>query len=483
MLNPRIQLLEKRTIERVIDEAYSLLEDPGVMFDTDPPLQALAGAGAKVDFSSKIARIPASLIDQAIKTPPAMITMYDLAGQPRLYLGGDNFYFYPTSTAMKVWDYDTNRLRTATTPDMVRFIKVAEGLPHCDALSSTFFCQDVPAEVADSYRIYLLLKYGTKPFVTGAYSVEGQQVEFDLLTAFRGGAQALADKPLAVMTACPSPVLKWSHTAEFVMMCAEAMVPIGIAPMPLAGGNGPATLIGSLVQHTAEALSGVVLSQITQPGAPILWLSPTGIFDMRTFNSLLGAIETHLVTCGANEIGKTLNFPTFNYLGVSDSKTVDEQFTLETTQGIMMAALSRSNLNGSLGMLNFESAQSFEGLVISNEAAGNVRRLVRGIDDTMENLGSDLIRSVGFSGDYLSTEHTRQWFRKEFIFPDLLDRTVEQSWIDSGAKRMLERAHEKVMRLEASYQPHPLPAGLDEELDTVMLRAMSKHGLDKLPAR
>lgn len=481
MINPRIQLLEKRTIERVIDEAYSLLEDPGVKFDTEAPLRVLAQAGAQVDFNTQIARIPASLIDQARKTPPATIVLYDLPGQPRLTLGGDNFYYYPTSVALKVWDYETNRLRPAATSDMVKFVKVAEGLAYCDALSSTFFCKDVPSEVADSYRIYLLLKYATKPFVTGAFSVEGQQVEFDLLSAFRGGTQALADKPLAIMTACPSPVLKWSHTAEFVMMCAEAMVPIGIGPMPLVGGNGPATLIGSLVQHTAEALSGVVLSQVSRPGAPILWLSPTGVFDMRTFNSLLGAMETHLLSCAANEVGKYLNFPTFNYLGVSDSKTVDEQFTMETTQGIMMAALTRSNLNGSLGMLNFESAQSFEGLVISNEAAGIARRLVCGIDDSMENLGSDIIRSVGFSGDFLATAHTRNWFRKEFHFTDLLDHQVEQSWINSGAKRMLERAHEKVEKLAASYQPHSLPEGVNDELDAIMSGAISKYGMEKLP--
>jgi trimethylamine--corrinoid protein Co-methyltransferase len=482
MISPRVQVLEKQTIERVIDEAYQLLMDPGVMFDTEPPLRLLAEAGADVDFSREIVRIPARLIDEARKTPPAEIVLYDLSGRPRLTLGGDNFYFYPTSTAMTVWDYETNTLRPPLTPDMVKFIKVAEGLPHCDALSSTFFCHDVPGEVADSYRIYLLLKYATKPFVTGAYSVEGQRVEFDLLEAFRGGPRALAEKPLAVMTACPSPVLQWSMTAEFIMMCAEAMVPIGIGPMPLAGGNGPATLIGTLVQHTAEALSGLVLSQVAKPGAPVLWMSPTGVFDMRQFTSLLGAIETHMISCGANEIGKYLNLPTFNYLGVSDSKMVDAQQAMETTQGIMMAALSRSNLNGSLGMLNFESAQSFEGLVISHEAAGMVRRLVRGIDDGMDNLGSDIIRQVGFRGDFLSTEHTLRWFKKEFYYPDIIDRRGEEAWKEAGSKSMLDRAREKVKDLVDSYEPHSLPEGVGEELDVIMQRAAAAHGMERLPS-
>jgi trimethylamine--corrinoid protein Co-methyltransferase len=285
------------------------------------------------------------------------------------------------------------------------------------------------------------------------------------------------------MTACPSPVLKWSLTAEFIPLCAEAMVPVGICPMPLACGSGPATLIGCIVQHTAEALSGLVLSQVTRPGAPVLWMCPTGVLDLRRSTSLSGCIESYLMVCGSNEIGKYLNLPTFNYLGVSDAKMIDEQYVLEVTQGIMMAALSRSNLNGSLGMLNFMSAQSFEGLVISHEAAGMARRLVQGIDDSMASLGLEIIRQVGFTGNFLETKHTLEWFRKEFTFPDLVDRQTEEAWKQSGSKSMLQRAREKVDRLVASYEQPALPAGLGEELDAIMLSAAGKYGMADLPKR
>jgi trimethylamine--corrinoid protein Co-methyltransferase len=482
MIVPHIQVLETKTIERVLEEAYTLLMDPGVKFDTEAPLELLAESGAEVDFEKEVAHISPTMIDQALKTIPPEITFYDLNGEPCMVLGGDQVYYYPGSTAMKVWDADKNLLRHANTQDMLKFIKICEGLPNCDALSSTFFCQDVPAEVADSYRIYLLLKNATKPFVTGAFSVEGQQVELDLLTAFRGTSQELERKPLAVMTAAPSPVLKWSLVADFVLMCAKTMVPMGIGPMPLACGNGPATLIGTLVQHTAEALSGCVIAQLARAGAPVLWFSPTGIFDVRHMTSCLGAIETHLIHSGATEIGKYLNIPTFSYMGISDSKTIDEQFAMETTFGNMMATLSQTNLNGSLGMLNFESAQSFEGLVISHEAASIARRLARGIDDSMPNLGADLIRSVGFSGDFLSTKHTLQWYKKEFYYPDLYDRQTEAAWQETGSQSMLDRARQKVDRLVGQYKPPQRSPELVLELEEIMCRAAAKYGMNKLPA-
>ena len=482
MIRPRIQLLEPLTIERVLDEAYQLLMDPGVKFATDPPVALLAEAGAIVDSSRNLVRFPAWLIDEARRTVPSEIVLHDCLGRPSLKLGGDHVYFYPTSTAIKVWDPETDRLRPPMTPDLVKFVKVAEGLPHCHAQSTTFFCNDVPREVADSYRIYVLLKLATKPFVTGAYSPEGQRVELDLLRAFRGGPNALAEKPLAVMTACPSPPLKWSLTAEFVTMSAEAMVPMAVAPMPLSGANGPVTLIGTIVQHTAEALSGLVLSQVARPGAPLMWSSPTAIFDMRNATTPLGAVETHLVTCGTNEVGRYLNLPTLNYLGVSDAKTVDGQQAMDTTAGIMMAALSRSNLNGSLGMIDFESAQSAEALVISHEAAGMALRLVSGIDDSMESLGLDVIREVGHSGNFLETEHTLRWFRKEFHFPDIIDRKTEEAWLLSDSKDMLRRARDRVGELEAAYEPHALEADVEAEIDGIMIRAAAKHGMERLPA-
>ena len=481
MIHPKIQFLEHQTIERIIDEAYQLLTTPGVIFGTDRPLQLLANAGAEVDFSKKLARIPAHLIDKARKTVPSEITIYDLPGTPRLTLGKDNVYYYPASTAMTIWDADTNKLRPSVTPDMVKFIKVVEGLASCDAQSSTLYCHDVPANVADSYRIYLLLKYATKPFVTGAYSVEGQEIEIDLLTTFRGSPKALAEKPFVVMTACPSPPLKWTFTADNVIRCAEAMIPMGIGPMPLTGGTGPATLIGTIVQHTAEAFSGLVLSQLAKPEAPNLWMSPTSIFDMREGTTPLGAIETHMVSCGINEVGKYLNIPTLNYLGISDSKMVDAQYAMEATAGILLAMLSRSNLNGSMGMINFESAQSFEGLVISHEVVGMAQRLAKGIDDSMPSLGLEIIRKVGHNGNFLETDHTLYWFKKELYFPDIIDRHTEDAWRKLGAKDMLQRARERVEELESMYTQSTLPDGIVQEIDSIMQNASAKYGMQKLP--
>ena len=482
MMLPRIQLLDTPTIERVLDEAYQVLADPGVRVDSQRALRILADGGADVDLSGQVARLPATMIDRAVRTAPRSVTLHDLEGHPRCVLGGDSIHFHPGSTALTLLDPQSGEWYPPTTPDFVRFIKVVEGLPGLDLQSTALLCHDVPRAVQDSYRNYLLLKYATKPIMTGAFSAEGQLVENELYAAFAGGREALQAKPQVLMTICPSPPLHWSDwTADNVIACAEYGLPVSYISMPLAGATGPATLIGSVVQLAAEVLSGIVLSQTVRPGVGSVWAGSPSIFDMREGTTPMGAIETLMIDCASVEVGKYLGLPTHFYMSVSDSKTVDGQAAIDSTAGILLAALARVNLIFGTGMLNFESAQSLEDVVMDHDVIGMARRLIRGVEIREESLGLAVIREVGFGGKFLSHPHTREWFLKEQSLPDLMSRETMATWQRRGSKDMYQRAKERAIQLEREYQPHDLPDGVQEALDGIMLRAAAKYGMETLP--
>ena len=113
--------------------------------------------------------------------------------------------------------------------------------------------------------------------------------------------------------------------------------------MPLSGFMAPVTLVGSLVQHTAETLSGVVISQLASPGAPALYGGSPAIFDIRYETTPMGAVETMMIDCAYSEIGKHLGLPTQAYIGLSDAKQLDAQAGLETSMGATLAALAGIN--------------------------------------------------------------------------------------------------------------------------------------------
>jgi trimethylamine--corrinoid protein Co-methyltransferase len=489
-MRPHLQFLSRETIERVVAEAYDLLSDPGVRVHSERALHLLVEHGTEVDFEAQVAHIPADLAHEAVETAPSSFYLHDAQGTPTVHYGGDDVQFDPGSAAIEILDYADQRSgkaesRAPVTADFLHFIKLADGLDSLDAVATSLVCADVPQETADLYRLYLTLLYTDKPVVTGAFAVETWHTMKDLLVAVAGGAEALAEKPRAVFDVCPSPPLLWSEiTCENLMDCAQYSIPAELVSMPLTGATGPATLLGAVVQHAAENLSGVTIHQLVNPGAPIVWGGSPAAFDMRTGTTPMGAIETIMIDCAYAELGKHLGLPTHAYLGMSDSKVVDAQCGLESSGGALLGALTGINMISGPGMLDFESCFSLEKLVIDAEIVGMAKRLVDGIAERETPLGLDIIRQVGHAGNFLTTRHTRRWFREELFIPSgVIDRDFRRNWETKGSLDTAARAHQRVEEVIAAYEPKSLPDHVARELEEITLRAARAAGMDSLPER
>jgi trimethylamine--corrinoid protein Co-methyltransferase len=484
-MRPDLTFLPLETIERVVTEAYDLLNDPGVRIHSNRALHLLAEHGAEVDFEAQVVCIPADLARKAVDTVPSSFDLYDTDGQPVVHYGDDDVHFDPGSTAIEILDHGAKRSRAPVTADFVRFAKLADGLDVLDAIATSLVCADVPQEVADLYRLYLALLHTRKPVVTGAFAVETWEVMKDLLVAVVGSEEALAERPTAVFDVCPSPPLLWSEiTCENLMDCAQYRVPAQLVSMPLAGATGPATLLGAVVQHTAENLSGVTIHQLINPGAPIVWGGSPAAFDMRTGTTPMGAIETMMIDCSYAEVGKYLGLPTHAYLGMSDAKIVDAQCGFESGIGAILGALAGINMVSGPGMLDFESCFSLEKLAIDAEILGMAKRLVAGMVERETPLALEIIRQVGHKGNFLTTPHTRHWFREELFIPSpVVDRDFRRTWEAKGSLDVAERAHRRVEEIVAAYEPRPLPDRVTRELEAITLRAAQAAGMDCLPER
>jgi trimethylamine--corrinoid protein Co-methyltransferase len=477
--------LSQETIERIVAEAYDLLSDPGVRVHSDRAMRLLAEHGAAVDFEAQVAQIPADLARQAVETAPSSFYLYDADGQPAVHYGNDDVQFDPGSAAIEIIDHGSKHSREPVTADFVRFIKLADGLGALDAVATSLVCADVPQEASDLYRLYLVLLHTNKPVVTGAFAIETWGVMKDLLVAVTGSEEALAEKPRAVFDVCPSPPLLWSDiTCENLMDCAQYRVPAELVSMPLTGATGPATLIGAVVQHAAECLSGVTIHQLVNPGAPIVWGGSPSAFDMRTGTTPMAAIETIMIDCSYAEVGKHLGFPTHAYLGMSDAKIVDPQAGFESGIGATMAALAGINMISGSGMLDFESCFSLEKLVIDAEIVGMAKRLVKGMVERETPLALDIIRQVGHAGNFLTTGHTRRWFREELFIPSpVVDRDFRRDWEAKGSLNAAERAHRRVEEIISAHEPKDLSDNVVRELDAITLRSVQAAGMERLPER
>lgn len=484
-MRPHLQFLTSEIIERIVGEAHELLGDPGVRIHCDRALRLLADHGAQVDFEAKVACIPPHLACQAVESAPSSFYLYDTDVQPTVRYGGDDVHFDPGSAAIEILDRSEKQSRAPTTADAVRFVQLADGLDALDAVATSIVCTDVPREIADLYRLYLSLLYTRKPVVTGAFAVDTWHTMKDLLVAVTGSEEALAERPIAIFDVCPSPPLSWSEiTCENLMDCAQYEVPAELVSMPLAGATAPVTLLGAVVQHTAENLSGVTIHQLVEPGAPIVWGGSPAAFDMRAGTTPMGAIETMMMDCAYAEVGKHLGLPTHAYLGMSDAKIVDGQCGFESGIGAVLGALAGINMISGPGMLDFESCFSLEKLVIDAEIVGMAKRLIQGMVERETPLALDVIRQVGHAADFLSTDHTYRWFQEELFIPSsVIDRDEREAWQAKGGLDVTQRAHQRVEEIIAAHEPVEIPAEVVRELEAITRQAARAVGADRLPKR
>jgi len=482
-MRPVLRLLTDELIARIVGEARDILCQLGVEIHNQAVLDILGDHGASVDRASWHTRLTQGIIDKALRTLPRSFQLYDVLGAQTHDFADGNVYFTPGSAAINILDDATGEMRKPVTADYVRYVRLTSRLRHIAAQSTAFIPADVDARISDSYRLYLSLLYGEKPVVTGAFTIEALEIMKDLQLAIRGDETALAAKPLTIFSCCPTAPIKWSEvTSRNLADCARWSIPVELISMPLSGFMAPVTLVGSLVQQTAENLSGIVISQLSKPGHPLLYGGSPAIFDVRYETTPMGAIETMMLDCANSEIGKYLGAPTQGYIAMSDAKLLDSQAGLETGIGATLAALSGINSVSGPGMLDFESCQSLEKLVVDNEICGMTYRLMEGIEPREDFPAIPLFQELLSEKNLLIADHTRRHLREEINFPGpVIDRTNRTRWQESGQPTLRERAAKEVERLIGQSKPSRLPQAIRAELTRLMESEARRHGMDALP--
>ena len=480
-MQPKIKLLDDELVERILSEAFELMMDPGVKVQAPVAAELLASAGARVEDG--IAHIPEDLARKALSAVPREFFLYNRAGKPVVRYGGDAVHFDPGSSCVHVLDPETLEHKTSQAADLVRLAQVAEMLPQYAAQSTAVVCNDVPKEIGDLYRLFLVLLYSDKPLITGAFTSRTTQMMMDLVAADSGGREALKAKPRAVFDVCPSPPLNWSEFgAQNLVDLARAGMPVQMVSMPLAGATAPVTLAGAVVQHAAECISGITIHQSAKPGAPIVWGGAPAIFDMRFGTTPMGAIETAMIDAAYAQVGKHLGLPTHTYLGASDSKLVDAQAGMESGITAVVGALAGINMISGAGMLDFLACQSAEKLVVDAEAIAMSLRLLQGIEARTETLATAMFAQLGLHSNFLKLKETRSLFRQEQYLPSpIIDRGSLRAWQEAGSHDTFARARARTQELLAAYKRPQLSAETERAMHDIIEREARRIGLERLP--
>ena len=482
-MQPKIEFLSDELVSRILDEAYELMLKPGIKVQSAEARDLLGSAGAILQSGSEIVQIPQKVVEKALETVPHIFYLHDRLGNPTVTFGGDTVQFDPGSSGVHVLDPNTLEHKPSYANDLARVVKITEMLPQYDAQSTAIVCNEIPKEIGDLYRLYVVLLHSNKPIVTGSFSIKTLDTMIEMMAIFAGSRKALAEKPQAVFDVCPSPPLIWSEFgSQNLIELARAGVPAEMVSMPLAGGAGPVTLLGSVVQHAAECLSGIAIHQLAKPGSPIVWGGAPAIFDMRKGSTPFGAVETAMIDASYAQVGKSLGLPTHAYLGASDSKLVDAQAGLESGMTALIGALAGINMISGAGMLDFLACQSPEKLVIDAEAIGMIKRVLEGMKIQTPTLATAMFEGINFKGDFLKQKITRELFSKEQYLPSaVIDRASVRAWQADGATDTFQRTKTRSAQLLAAYRRPEMDPDKEQELNHLVQQQALSAGMTELP--
>jgi trimethylamine--corrinoid protein Co-methyltransferase len=280
-----------------------------------------------------------------------------------------------------------------------------------------------------------------------------------------GSPAKLKERPIISMITCSISPFKMDSTyGDLLITIASKGIPLACPAEPLCGATSPITLASNIAIQTVDSLMGVMLTQIANPGTPVMLGSVATNTDLTDLKYLAGSIEMGLINSGGAQMAQFYNLPFYATAGMTDSKTLDAQCGYESALTSLQCALAGANfIHDAAGLMEFAMTVCYEKYVIDNEILGMVMRAVEGIKVNEEALALDLIKQVGPGGNFIAAKHTRRFMRNEHYQPSLSNRDNREEWETKGSKNTWQRAAEKVNEIIAG-PGHSLPAPIREKV-------------------
>ena len=472
-----IKVLSNEEVKKIHERSLRLLEKTGIEVQHDGGLKALQEAGAKVDFKTRRARIPATLVRKCLKTVPEKFVLgaRNPARDCHIVRGG-----IPSSRngggADYTLDLETGEFRPLLRADVQSYFKLMDML---DGISfvAPVFGQDMPVIGRDILMLREAFTATDKHVHLRAYSGKSLEIMFKMAEIVAGGKKQLKKHPLVSLLEAPVSPLKFLDVSvDALWLCGEYGIPLDVCVMPISGGTGPMTMAGNVVLFNAEFLGGVVISQLAHPGAPLQYAPRPMIMDMVTGFSLAGSIEGVVMAAAGAQMAHSYHVPVSLHGPWTDSMLHDGQSTFERTYTTFMAAFAGANVLVGAGMIQESLVISHEQLVIDDEVQRTVFRALQGFEISDERLGLKAIDRVGPGGNFLAEEHTLKFLRGERYLPKLLFRNSREAWETGGSKNFEQRAKERAIELLRTYQPKPLAADTEKELDGFVKSSLKSLG-------
>ena len=469
-------LLSADELESIHQTSLTVLEEVGMDFNLGEARDALKRAGAEVD--GERVRIPRALVEACLKTVPGSFVLHARNSDNSILLGGDAMVFGNVSSPPNCSDIDGGR-RAGSLADFRNLIKLSQ------VFNCIHFLGGYPVEPIDvhaSVRHLVALKdmatLTDKPFHAYALGRERITDGIEIARIVRGISHAQLEQEASLFSIINtnSPLKLDMPMLHGIMELSSRNQAVCVTPFTLAGAMAPVTIAGALVEQNAEALAGLVMTQVVRPGAPFIYGGFTSNVDMKSGAPAFGTPEYMKAVVIGGQLARRYGVP-YRSSNTCAANAVDAQAAYESVFSLWGVTMGGGNMvMHAAGWMEGGLVASFEKFVLDCDLIQMVMEFLRPLEVSEDTLGLDAIREVGPGGHFFGAAHTLSRYSSAFYAPLISDWRNYQQWDASGRPEAWQRANVLWKQALAEYEPPAIDPAIAEELDDFVARRIEAGG-------
>jgi trimethylamine--corrinoid protein Co-methyltransferase len=462
----------------VHNESLRILGEVGVRFYGDKSLPILEKNGAKVDWESKIARIPAELVDQALRTAPKSFVLGARNPAHDYPLPSNVTRYCIDGTAAFAIDFSTGERRYGVRQDIENSLRIFQQMDLGVMAWAPTCAADTPSQSRALHEFFAMMKYSSKHGQHELHRLEQVPYLVEGLKAVLGSEAEISSRKAFSLIYCPvAPLTHDGPMLDAYLELGQVGMPVMIMPMPVTGTTGPASLFSNICLANAEALSAIVVYQLANPGRPLIHSSATGSVDFRSGAYMGGTPEMGLQSAAMVSMSRYYHLPSASAGCTSDARQPGAEAVLEKMATTLPAVMAGADIIVGTGEIESDQLLVLEQLVVDNELGHWCERLFQGVDcSDAKDLYQD-IAQVGPGGHFLKSRSTRAAARTdEFWLSTLVDHHAYEAWASLAKPSMYSNARQKAIEILAAPLVDPMPDEVMGKLDEILRKADKELG-------
>ncbi|HEV7255248.1 MAG TPA: trimethylamine methyltransferase family protein [Mesorhizobium sp.] len=462
-----IEILSADRVQAIHEMGLTILEEIGMRVLQPEARRLYRSAGADVSEDDMRVRFDRTMVMERIRTAPSNFELRARNPARNLKVGGEHCIFSSVGGPAYVMDNDRGR-RPGTYAEMCDYLKLIQSFNvlHQEG-GGPFEPLDLPANTRHLdlyYAEVTLLDKNWQPQTLGiGRTIDALEMLAISLGTTREGLAGQMPAFTGIINT-NSPLQLDVPMAEGLIALAEHGQVNVITPFTLAGAMSPVTLAGALAQQHAEALAGIVLTQIVRPGVPVMYGGFTSNVDMRSGAPAFGTPEYTQAAQITGQLCRLVGIP-FRSSNVTAANAVDAQAAYESAMSLWGCLMGGAHLVlHAAGWLGGGLTASFEKLVVDAEMLQMMAAYFEPPAVDADALAFDAVREVGPAGHFFGAAHTMQRYERAFYAPLLSNWDNHDTWVERGQVTARERANTIWKRMVSEYQQPPIDPGMDEAL-------------------